>query len=97
MNIKKRILFTYVVIIVCFSIVSLRLSYVKVIKADEYYQKALDLWTRSAPISGIRGNIYDRNGELIVGSRLTPTIIAIPKQVKDIDDASKKIAMYCQL
>ena len=92
MNIKKRILFTYVVIIVCFSIVSLRLSYVKVIKADEYYQKALDLWTRSAPISGIRGNIYDRNGELIVGSRLTPTIIAIPKQVKDVDDASKKIA-----
>ena len=43
MNIKKRILFTYVVIIVCFSIVSLRLSYVKVIKADEYYQKALEI------------------------------------------------------
>lgn len=92
MKIKKRILTIYIAILIGFLVIIGRLSYVKVIKAEEYYKKALDLWTRSAPISGIRGNIYDRNGELIVGNKLTPTIIAIPKQIKNLNDTSKKIA-----
>lgn len=91
-NLKKRILFTYFVIIIASGILFIRLTYVKVIKSDEYYEKALDLWTRNAPIEGRRGNIYDRNGNLIVGSKLTPTLVAIPKQVKDKDYASKEIA-----
>lgn len=92
MRIKKRTLAVYIIVIIAFMSLVFRLAYVKIIKSDEYYAKALDLWTRSAPIVGIRGNIYDRNGALIVGSKLTPTIIAIPKQVKDVSDASSKIA-----
>ena len=53
---------------------------------NNYYERALELWTRSAPVSGRRGNIYDRNGKLIVGNELAPTIIAIPKQVKNIEN-----------
>ncbi len=90
--IKKRILISSIFIYIGFLFIVVRLTYVKVIKAEEYYYKALDLWTRSAPISGIRGNIYDRNGELIVGSTLTPTIICIPKQVKEKVKTSKLIA-----
>lgn len=91
-KLKKRIFFTYIIIIVCFALLMIRLSYVKIAKSDEYYEKALDLWTRNAPIEGRRGNIYDRNGKLIVGSKLTPTLVAIPKQVKDKDSAAIKIA-----
>jgi stage V sporulation protein D (sporulation-specific penicillin-binding protein) len=69
-----------------------RLSYLKVYTKNNYYERALELWTRSAPVSGRRGNIYDRNGKLIVGNELAPTIIAIPKQVKNIEEASSKIA-----
>lgn len=89
---KKRIMISIIVIVVMFLLIVVKLSYVKVIKAEEYYYKALDLWTRSAPISGIRGNIYDRNGELIVGSTLTPTVICIPKQVKDKHKTSRLLA-----
>ncbi len=92
MKIKKRILSIYLLVVIAFLCIIFRLSYVKIVKASEYYERALDLWTRSAPIAGIRGNIYDRSGNLIVGSKLTPTIIAIPKQIKDITDNSKKIA-----
>lgn len=92
MKIKKRTLAVYIIVLIAFMSLIFRLAYVKIIKSEEYYAKALDLWTRSAPIVGIRGNIYDRNGELIVGSKLTPTVITIPKQVKDIDEASRKIA-----
>lgn len=76
----------------CFGIVSIRLCYVKLINNEEYYLKALELWTRSAPVSGARGNIYDRNGNLIVGSTLTPTIVAIPMQVDEKKFAAKDIA-----
>lgn len=57
------------------------MTYVKIIKSEEYYEKAIDLWTRSAPIRGTRGNIYDCNGKLIVGNYLTPSLVCIPKQV----------------
>ena len=79
-------------ILFAFGILFIRLTYVKVIKSDEYYEKALDLWTRNAPIEGRRGNIYDRNGNLIVGSKLTPTLVAIPKQIEDKEYVSKQIA-----
>lgn len=92
LKIKKRVLFTYFVVIIAFFCLFARLTYVKLAKGDEYYEKALDLWTRSAPIEGRRGNIYDRNGKLIVGSKLTPTIIAIPRQIEDKGSASKEIA-----
>ena len=92
MKIKKRIIATYFIIIIAFLLLCIKLSYVKVRKGSEYYQKALDLWTRNAPIEGRRGNIYDRNGNLIVGSKLTPTIVAIPRQIKNINEASTKLS-----
>ena len=70
----------------------IRLSYVKIIKGKNYYDLALDLWTRSAPIKGARGNIYDRNGNVIVSSSLAPGLVAIPKQINDKEDASNKLS-----
>lgn len=92
MKIKKRIIITIFTIIILFTLLFFRLVYIKAIKNEEYYQKALELWTRSAPISASRGNIYDRNGKLIVGNSLTPSIIAIPKQVENIEYTSKVIS-----
>ena len=92
MKIRKRILILYLIIIILFSSLVFRLIYVKAIKNNEYYQKALELWTRSAPVQGTRGNIYDRNGHLIVGNSLTPTLIAIPKQIENVDKTSKIIS-----
>lgn len=92
MKIKKRIIITIFTIFILFTLLFFRLVYIKAIKNEEYYQKALELWTRSAPISASRGNIYDRNGKLIVGNSLTPSIIAIPKQVENIEYTSKVIS-----
>lgn len=92
MILRKRSFVIIVIILFSFLTIIMKLSYTKIFKANEYYEKALDLWTRTAPITGIRGNIYDRNGELIVGSSLTPTIVAIPKQIKDKEKTSSLIA-----
>ena len=57
-----------------------------------YYDRALDLWSRSVPVEGRRGNIYDRNGNLIVGNSLAPTVVVIPRQVKNKDQTAHTLA-----
>ena len=91
-NKNIRILIVYIIIGFCFLSIIVRLSYVKIVESAVYFEKAINLWTRSAPIRGTRGNIYDRNGKLIVGSELTPTIVSIPKQIDDIDRTALKIS-----
>ncbi len=81
----KRIIMLYIIILIGFIFLFTRLSYVKIVKGQEYYNLALDLWTRTAPTKGVRGNIYDRNGNLIVGSYLAPTVVVIPKQIENKD------------
>ncbi len=82
----------YIITIIGFLILCIRLSYVKIIKGQDYYELALDLWTREAPTKGIRGNIYDRNGNLIVGSYLAPTLVCVPKQVEDKQSTASYLA-----
>ncbi|MDD7314502.1 MAG: penicillin-binding transpeptidase domain-containing protein [Bacilli bacterium] len=89
---RKRILVIYIIMLIAFLSIICKLTYVKIIKSNEYYNLAIDLWTRSAPIKGARGNIYDRNGKLIVGTYLTPTVVAIPKQITNKDKTASIIA-----
>lgn len=81
----KRIIMIYIIVLIGFIFLFIRLSYVKIVKGQDYYNLALDLWTRTAPTKGVRGNIYDRNGNLIVGSYLAPTVVIIPKQIENKD------------
>ena len=91
-RIRKRVVSLYLIMLVLTIILVIRLTYLKVYTKNEYYERALDLWTRSAPVEGRRGNIYDRNGKIIVGSELAPTIVVIPKQIKDIDETAENLA-----
>lgn len=88
----KRVVLIYIITIIGFVALIVRLSYVKIIKGQDYYSLALDLWTRTAPTKGVRGNIYDRNGNLIVGSYLAPTVVCIPKQVENKDETANTLA-----
>ena len=87
----------YLIFIFAFTAIMVRFAYVKIIKGNSYYSLALDLWTREAPTKGVRGNIYDRNGNLIVGSYLTPTIVAVPKQVEDKEKAASILASILEV
>lgn len=91
-SLKKRFFCLYIIMTIFSIVLIIRLTYLKVYTKDNYYERALDLWTRSAPVEGRRGNIYDRNGKLIVGSELAPTVVVIPKQIKNVDETSIKLA-----
>lgn len=91
--IRRRLIGFYIISLCIVVIIILRLSYLKVIASDEYYLKALELWTRDAPIEGRRGIIYDRNGKIIVGNKLAPTVVAIPKQIVNKEQVSKELSI----
>lgn len=88
----KRILIIFYIMLFAFSCLIIRLSYIKLSMNDDYYLKALELWTRTAPVEGARGNIYDRNGKLIAGSILKPTLVCIPSQIVDKDYVSEELS-----
>lgn len=91
-RIRKRIVLIYLMIIIGCCLLFFRLGWVKVTSGAAIYERALEQWLRRAPVEARRGNIYDRNGKLIVGSELAPSVVAIPKQVKDVDNTAKVLA-----
>ena len=92
MVVKKRVAVIYLIMIFCFSLLIIRLGYIKIAYNEEYYNKAMDLWTRNIKSNVQRGNIYDRNNNLIVGSRITNSVFVIPSQVKDKTKTAKILA-----
>lgn len=91
-RVRKRIVLIYLIMIIGSCLLLLRLSFVKIVSGADIYTRALEQWLRRAPVEARRGNIYDRNGSLIVGSALAPSLVAIPKQVKDVEKTAKVLA-----
>ncbi|MCL6515373.1 stage V sporulation protein D [Alicyclobacillus sp.] len=69
-----------------------RLAYIQAIQSPWLQQKAYDLWRRDIPLEGKRGDILDRNGKVLTYTATAPTVIAVPRQVKDKDAAARKLA-----
>lgn len=88
----RRQFFVSLVILILFISVIIKVFMTQTIKGDEYENLAYDLWTRDIPIKYRRGNIYDRNGKLIVGNRLAPTISIINAQIEDEDKVINELS-----
>src|SRR5699024_6019423 len=69
-----------------------RLLYVQLFMSDEIKEKALQTWLRDIPYAAERGHILDRNGKEIVRNVYSPTLLLIPAQIKNKEEAAKEIA-----
>ena len=63
---KKRIKNIIIFFITLLFILVLRISYITIINGKEYASMALEQWTSEKGIDENRGNILDRNGEILV-------------------------------
>jgi stage V sporulation protein D (sporulation-specific penicillin-binding protein) len=89
----KRRLIIFIILIFIFGIVLvIRLGYVMFFLTNKIAPMAYDQWTRDVPIEGKRGDIYDRNGKLIVGNSLSPSVAVIKRQIKDKDYVVKQLS-----
>ena len=68
---KKRISLALTMLILVFSLLILRLSYIMIVKREDYSARAEEQWTSEVKIDARRGRILDRNGiELAVSANV---------------------------
>ncbi len=82
---RKTIVFLCCVAVV-FLILSIRLSYLMIFRADYYSERADELHQRERAIKAARGEIYDRNGVLIAANKTVCTISVIHSQITDEEE-----------
>lgn len=75
-----------------FIVVILKLMQLQFFQFEELTSKAKESWDRELPYASIRGNILDRNGEVIVGNKLSPTLFYMPSQNDDPEQVAEQIA-----
>ena len=64
-RIKKRIDKIVIGGTVIFALIIGKLAYVQILDRETLFSKAQDLWERDFPVSGLRGNVLDINGEVL--------------------------------
>ena len=74
-----------------------KLFHAQIIKHEWLTEKAQANWDREIPFGGVRGDIVDRNGQLVVGNQLAPTLYFMPSQNPNPEDAASKIAPILQV
>ncbi|MCP1143937.1 stage V sporulation protein D [Lysinibacillus endophyticus] len=77
--------------------VVIRLFYVQVIQHDKLTELAKENWDREIPFAAERGEIVDRNGNVLVTNKLAPTLYFMPAQNDNIELAAKQIASVLKI
>ncbi|GGA32574.1 stage V sporulation protein D [Kroppenstedtia guangzhouensis] len=90
--VRKRLFIALVVGLLLFAGLLTRLGYVQLVQGKWLNEKAQDLWTRDIPFEGKRGRILDRNGEVLAYNVSSPSVLAIPAQIKDPSMTARELA-----
>lgn len=90
---RKKILVSFVLFILSFIGLSLRLSYLMVGCSEYYGEQARELHERERSIKAARGRILDRSGVVLADNKTVCTISVIHSQ---IEDAEGVIDMLCR-
>jgi len=80
-TLKKRVRLFMVAVCVVLSILGGRLVYIQVIRAGTLQFRASEQWHRDLPLMARRGNIIDRNGQIMVESVPTYSVYVRPVAV----------------
>ncbi|SHF24873.1 stage V sporulation protein D (sporulation-specific penicillin-binding protein) [Desulfofundulus australicus DSM 11792] len=90
--IRRRLTLLFLLATAAFVALTGRLIWIQFVRADELQQKALEVRMRDIPVEARRGDIYDRNGQLLVTSVSTESLYAIPYLVKDPRRTAEQLA-----
>ncbi|WP_127533506.1 stage V sporulation protein D [Paenibacillus kobensis] len=91
-TVRRRMYVALIFGIVAFAALIGRLAYVQLWKGEELAAKAEDSWRREVPFTAKRGEILDRNGVRLAYNISSPTIWAVPVQIKDKEKAARELA-----
>lgn len=91
-KINERIKITFLVMLILFVFIILRVLYIQVFDYKKLNEYASDLWSRNLPIEANRGLILDRNGVVLADNLTTTSLVLIPNQIKEKEKATEELA-----
>ncbi|MBW7456041.1 stage V sporulation protein D, partial [Paenibacillus sepulcri] len=91
-TVRRRLFIALIIAVASFALLIGRLAYVQLWKGEELASKAENSWRREIPFSAKRGEIWDRNGTKLAYNISSPTIMAIPAQIKDAQKTAAELA-----
>lgn len=80
---KKRIIRICLLFLFVFVAMIIRLAYVQLWTSTELTDKATESWLRDIVFQAERGDILDRNGDVLTKNISAPSVIVIPRQLED--------------
>ncbi|MGR9050260.1 stage V sporulation protein D [Halobacillus faecis] len=95
--VKKRLVAVFLVGMVIFFVIAGRLGYVQFFLSDFLISKAEESWSRDITFEPERGKILDSNGEVLVGNQSAPTVMVVPRQIKDAEQTAKSLAQILDM
>lgn len=91
-KIDERIKITFLIMLILFIFIILRVFYIQIFDYKKLNEYASDLWSRDLPIEANRGLILDRNGVVLADNLTTTSLVLIPNQIKEKEKATKSLS-----
>lgn len=91
-NIHERIRFIFLVSIVILIAIIIKVFYIQVFAYEKLNTLAESLWSRELPIKADRGEIVDRNGEVLATNVTTVSLVVVPGQIDDPKRVAKDLS-----
>ena len=91
-KIDERIKIVFIILLILFLFIILRVFYVQMIDYKKLNKYASDLWSRDLPLEADRGLILDRNGVVLADNLTTTSLVLIPNQIKNKKKTTKLLA-----
>ncbi|PZE22657.1 stage V sporulation protein D [Paenibacillus xerothermodurans] len=96
-TVRRRLFAALIVGTILFLALIVRLGYVQIWLGPELSEKAENSWRRNIPFAAKRGEILDRNGVRLAYNVSSPTVMAIPAQVKDAQSTAAQLGKALQV
>lgn len=89
---RRRLFILMLIGALIFIALIVRLGHVQLVQGQELSERAEESWRRNIPFTARRGDILDRNGVRLAYDISSPTVMAVPAQVKEPERAAKLLA-----
>ena len=97
LKLKRRILLVLTCFIVGILLMCVRLCYVQFVEGEKLQLLADEQQTRDRPIPATRGNIYDRNLNVLAQSASVATIGVVHAQITDPERVAQVLSEYLEM
>lgn len=96
-TVRRRLVFALAFGLLIFFVIVLRLAYVQFSLGNELTLRAEDSWSRNIPFEAKRGEILDRNGVPLATNVSAPSVLIVPRQIKNPAEDAQRLAEVLQM